>query len=105
MDQDTGITSGLGVMISYVVIITFVPAILTWVDPPKREEIRRERTSMFTNVTTSLVARLLRWRWAILIATAIFTAGAGYVALYGYDEYSDVISVLAFKHQKEAGYE
>ncbi|UCH28506.1 MAG: MMPL family transporter, partial [Myxococcales bacterium] len=75
-----GITAGIGVMISYVVIITFVPAILTWVDPPKREEVRRERTSMFTNVTSSLVARLLQWRWVVLLGTAIFTVGAGYVA-------------------------
>ena len=75
-----GVTSGIGVMISYVVIITFVPAILTWVDPPKREEVRRERTSMFTTVTSSLVAKLLRWRWLVLLGTALFTIGAGYVA-------------------------
>ena len=66
-----GITSGLGVMVSYVVIITFVPAILTWVTPPKRSDVRRERNSMFTNVTTGLVARLLRWRWAVLGVTAL----------------------------------
>jgi predicted RND superfamily exporter protein len=35
---------------------------------------------MFTNVTTSLVARLLQWRWVVLLGTAIFTVGAGYVA-------------------------
>ena len=75
-----GVTSGLGVMISYVVIITFMPAILTWVDPPKRDEIRRERNSMFTNVTSSLVSRLLHGRWAILLGTVLFTLGAGYIA-------------------------
>jgi predicted RND superfamily exporter protein len=75
-----GITSGLGVMFSYLVIITFMPAILTWVTPPKRELIRKERTSTFTNVTSTLVARLLRWRWVVLGATALFTVGAGYAA-------------------------
>jgi hydrophobe/amphiphile efflux-3 (HAE3) family protein len=75
-----GVTAGIGVMVSYVVIITFVPAILTWVTPPKRESIRRERTSMFTTVTSSMVAKLLRWRWPVLIATAVFTTWAGYVA-------------------------
>jgi len=75
-----GITAGLGVMIGYVVIITFVPAIITWATPPKREEVRRERTSMFSNVTGGLVAKLLRWRWAVLGATALFTVGSGYVA-------------------------
>jgi len=75
-----GVTAGLGVMVSYVVIITFVPAILTWVTPPKSESIRRERTSMFTTVTSSMVAKLLRWRWLVLLATAAFTAWAGYVA-------------------------
>lgn len=75
-----GVTSGLGVMFSYVVIITFIPAILTWVTPPKRELVRKERTSTFTNVSSTLTARLLRWRWAVLGATALFTVGAGYVA-------------------------
>jgi plasmid stabilization system protein ParE len=29
---------------------------------------------------------------------------AGYVALYRYDTPSDIVFVLAFRHQKEAGY-
>ncbi|MEM7135441.1 MAG: MMPL family transporter [Myxococcota bacterium] len=74
-----GLTSGLGVMVSYVVIITFVPAVLTWAKPPKAPP-QRDRKSLYTNVTMNLVSRLLRWRWAILGLTAIFTVGAGYVA-------------------------
>ena len=107
-----GITAGIGVMVSYVVIITFVPAILTWVTPPKREEVRRERTSMFTNVTTSLVARLLQWRWAVLGATALFTVGAGYVAsqitvdhalLDQFDETDPVYTTTLLIEEKLAG--
>ena len=107
-----GLTSGLGVMVSYVVIITFVPAVLTWVTPPKREEVRRERTSMFTNVTNSLVARLLRWRWAVLVATALFTVGAGYVAsaitvdhalLDQFDETDPVYTTTLLIEEKLAG--
>ena len=107
-----GVTAGLGVMVSYVVIITFVPAILTWVTPPKREEVRRERTSMFTNVTSSLVARLLRWRWAVLGATALFTVGAGYVAsqitvdhalLDQFDETDPVYTTTLLIEEKLAG--
>ncbi|MEM1243333.1 MAG: type II toxin-antitoxin system RelE/ParE family toxin [Pseudomonadota bacterium] len=30
--------------------------------------------------------------------------GAGYVALYFYDKAIDEVTVLAFRHQKEAGY-
>jgi predicted RND superfamily exporter protein len=75
-----GVTSGLGVMFSYLVIITFIPAILTWATPPRREMVRKERTSTFSSATSNLVARLLRWRWAVLGATALFTVGAGYVA-------------------------
>ncbi|MGB8330718.1 MAG: efflux RND transporter permease subunit [Polyangiales bacterium] len=75
-----GVTSGLGVMVGYLVIITFVPAILTWVTPPKREMVRKERTSMFTTVSTSVVAKLLHWRWPVLIVTALVTLGAGYMA-------------------------
>jgi predicted RND superfamily exporter protein len=107
-----GLTSGLGVMVSYVVIITFVPAVLTWVTPPKRDEVRRERTSMFTNVTSSLVARLLRWRWAVLVATALFTVGAGYVAsritvdhalLDQFDETDPVYTTTLLIEEKLAG--
>jgi predicted RND superfamily exporter protein len=75
-----GVTSGLGVMFSYLVIIAFIPAILTWVTPPKREIVRKERTSMFTNVTSGLAAKLLRWRWAVLGTTALLTGGAVYLA-------------------------
>jgi predicted RND superfamily exporter protein len=107
-----GLTSGLGVMVSYVVIITFVPAILTWVTPPKRADVRRERTSMFTNVTSGLVARLLRWRWAVLGLTAVFTAGAAYVAsqitvdhalLDQFDETDPVYTTTLLIEEKLAG--
>ncbi|MGB5546500.1 MAG: MMPL family transporter, partial [Polyangiales bacterium] len=107
-----GITAGLGVMVSYVVIITFVPAVLTWATPPKRADIRKERTSMFTNVTSGLVARLLRWRWAVLGATALFTVGAGYVAsqitvdhalLDQFDESDPVYTTTLLIEEKRAG--
>ena len=107
-----GIVSALGVMISYVVIITFVPAILTRSSPPKREEVRRERTSMFTTVTNTLVERLLRWRWAVLVATALFTLGAGYVAsqitvdhalLDQFDESDPVYTTTLLLEEKLAG--
>ncbi|RZV55727.1 MAG: hypothetical protein EX268_01185 [Deltaproteobacteria bacterium] len=107
-----GVTSALGVMASYVVIITFVPAILTWVTPPKRSDVRRERTSMFTNVTTGLVAKLLRWRWAVLGLTALFTAGAAYVAsqitvdhalLDQFDETDPVYTTTLLIEEKLAG--
>ena len=107
-----GITAGLGVMVSYVVIITFVPAVLTWATPPKRADIRRERTSMFTNVTSGLVAKLLRWRWAVLGATALFTVGAGYVAsqitvdhalLDQFDESDPVYTTTLLIEEKLAG--
>ncbi len=107
-----GITAGLGVMVSYVVIITFVPAVLTWATPPKRADIRKERTSMFTNVTSGLVARLLRWRWAVLGATALFTVGAGYVAsqitvdhalLDQFDESDPVYTTTLLIEEKLAG--
>jgi len=107
-----GLTSALGVMISYLVLITFVPAILTRVTPPKPEQVRRERTSMFTNVTSSLVANLLRWRWAVLGATALFTLGAGYLAseitvdsalLDQFDENDPVYTTTLLIEEKLAG--
>ncbi|MDH4283526.1 MAG: efflux RND transporter permease subunit, partial [Myxococcales bacterium] len=107
-----GLTSALGVMISYLVLITFVPAVLTRVTPPKREQVRRERNSMFTNVTSSLVANLLRWRWAVLGATALFTVGAGYLAseitvdsalLDQFDESDPVYTTTLLIEEKLAG--
>lgn len=29
---------------------------------------------------------------------------SGYVVLYGYDQHEDTVFILAFRHQKEAGY-
>lgn len=107
-----GVTAGIGVMISYVVIITFVPAILTWVTPPQRAEIRRERTSMFTTVTSGMVARLIRWRWVVLFATAVFTVWAGYIAsqitvdhalLDQFDETDPVYTTTILIEEKLAG--
>ena len=107
-----GLTSGIGVMLSYLVIITFVPAVLTWVAPPKREQVRRERTSMFTTVTGSLVAKLLKWRWAVLGLTAVFTLGAGYVGsqitvdhalLDQFDETDPVYTTTLLIEEKLAG--
>ena len=107
-----GLTAGLGVMVSYVIIITFVPAVLSWATPPKRADVRRERTSMFTNVTSGLVARLLRWRWAVLGITALFTLGAGYVAsqitvdhalLDQFDETDPVYTTTLLIEEKLAG--
>lgn len=74
-----GLTAGIGVMVSYLVIITFVPAVLTWAKPPKPPP-PRDRHSLYTNVTMNLVARLLRWRWVVLGLTAVLTMGAAYVA-------------------------
>lgn len=74
-----GLTAGLGVMVSYVVIITFVPAVLTWAKPPKPPP-PRDRNSLYTHVTMNMVSRLLKWRWVVLALTAVFTIGAGYVA-------------------------
>jgi hypothetical protein len=107
-----GVTAGLGVMVGYLVIITFVPAVITWATPPKREEVRRERTSMFTKATGGLVAGLLRWRWAVLGATALFTVGAGYVAsqitvdhalLDQFDENDPVYKTTLLIEEKLAG--
>ncbi len=107
-----GVTAGIGVMISYVVIITFVPAILTWVTPPQRAEIRRERNSMFTTVTSGMVARLIQWRWVVLFGTAVFTVWAGFVAsqitvdhalLDQFDETDPVYTTTILIEEKLAG--
>ena len=76
-----GVTAGLGVMMSYVVIITFVPAILTWVTPPKT---RGHSTGANEHVHLASPAAWSQsfffWRWAVLLGTAVVHARAGYVA-------------------------
>ena len=35
---------------------------------------------------------------------SITFGGGGYVALYEYDEEADTVTLIGFKHQREAGY-
>jgi hypothetical protein len=67
---------------------------------------------MFTSVTSSLVAKLLRWRWAVLLGTALFTVGAAYVAskitvdhalLDQFDETDPVYTTTILIEEKLAG--
>ena len=62
-----GVTSAIGVMVAYVVTITFLPAVLTWVKSPSKKE--RKTGALLELSIMRLTAWVLRRPWTILGAT------------------------------------
>ncbi len=73
-----GLTAALGVMAAYVVTITFLPAILTWVKKPAKR-----RVNSGGNLEVGIM-RMTAWvlarPWQILAFTGVLLAGATYAA-------------------------
>ena len=79
MLQHFGVTAAIGVMIAYVVTITFLPSILTWAKPPSDEEMKQWGgwvEAAIMNMTAWILNRPL----FVLGATALFVAGAIYAS-------------------------
>jgi len=74
-----GVTAALGVMVAYVVTITFLPAVLTWVKAPSRRDVRRAGGWLELAIMR-MTAWVLRRPWQVLGVTALLLAGAGYTA-------------------------
>lgn len=74
-----GITSGIGVMISYAVIITFLPAILTWAKSPN-QTASRQNDGWFEGLTTKWTKRLLGRPWLVLGLAGVLTGLCGWGA-------------------------
>lgn len=72
-----GVTAGLGVMVAYVVTITFLPAVLTSVKAPPRQATSSQRLEL---AIEGLTRGLLSRPWAVLLFTAILVAGAAFTA-------------------------
>ncbi len=73
-----GVTSALGVMIAYVVTITFLPAVLTWVKAPTKKE-RRSGAILELSIMR-MTAWVLRRPWQILGITALLLGLCGFAA-------------------------
>jgi hypothetical protein len=73
-----GLTAALGVMAAYVVTITFLPAILTWVKKPAKR-----RVNSGGNLEVGIM-RMTAWvlarPWQILAFTGVLLAGTTYAA-------------------------
>ena len=72
-----GVTSAIGVMIAYVVTITFLPAVITWVKAPsaKAEDGRGWLETGIVRMTSAVLKR----SWGVLALTAVFLG----VCIYG----------------------
>ncbi|GEM_PF-535009 len=73
-----GVTSAIGVMIAYVVTITFLPAVLTWVKSPNKKE-RRSGAWLELGIMR-LTAWVLRRPWHILVVTTGILVLCGWAA-------------------------
>jgi uncharacterized protein len=78
MLQRFGITAAIGVLVAYVVTITFLPSAMMMMRPPKERTLRRG-TGMEATVVL-LTQGVLRARWPILGITGAMLLLAGWVA-------------------------
>lgn len=68
-----GLTSAIGVMLSYVVTMTFVPPVLTWMKaPPPAEE--KARGKLLDRIIVRITASIIRHPYVALAATFTFVA-------------------------------
>ena len=79
MLRDFGLVAGLGVMVAYIVTITFVPASLGWVRPPPPPNHDGRGGQRIEGLTVMLTERVLRHPWAVMAVTAALLLGMGYV--------------------------
>ena len=79
MLQHFGVTAAIGVMIAYIVTITFLPSILTWAKPPS-EETMREWGGRLEGTIMSLTAWILRRPKFVLSMTAVLVVLSIYAA-------------------------
>ena len=79
MLQHFGVDSAIGVMVAYVVTITFLPAVLTWVKaPPPRKASSATLEIAIMRLTTWVLNR----PWHVLVVTAVLIAVSGYSATF-----------------------
>ncbi|MEO0324736.1 MAG: efflux RND transporter permease subunit [Myxococcota bacterium] len=72
-----GVTSAIGVMIAYVVTITFLPAVITWVKAPPAKA--QEGGGWLETGIVRMTSAVLKRSWGVLGLTAIFLG----VCIYG----------------------
>jgi predicted RND superfamily exporter protein len=75
-----GAVAAIGVMVTYVILMTFVPAAMTYFGPPKHDPKDREATphdvlEKMLVVTTSWITQR---PWSVIIATALIMVPCGY---------------------------
>ncbi len=71
-----GITAAIGVMVAYVVTITFLPSVLTWTKPPRVTA----SDGVLEALITGLTKRVLAARWLVLAGTVVLLAGSVFLA-------------------------
>ena len=105
-----GVTAAVGVMVAYLVTMTFLPTILTWAKPPKEEG--QDWGSRIEGSIMLMTARILRRPWLALIGTGIVLAGLATLAtgvkvdhalLDQFDESDDVYVTTRLLEEKLDG--
>ena len=81
MLQHFGVTAAIGVMIAYIVTITFLPSILTWAKPPSEEQMR-EWHGWLEGAIMTLTAKILDRAKLVLGMTAVLVALSIYAATH-----------------------
>lgn len=74
-----GVTAALGVLVAYIVTITFLPAVLTWVKAPSREQVRKAGGWLELGIMR-MTAWVLARPWQILAFTGVLVAAAAFGA-------------------------
>lgn len=72
-----GVVAALGVMIGFLLLMSFVPAALTYFAPPSRRKLRETPTRGWIEKTlVPLTGRLVRRRWLVLAIAALIGIAA-----------------------------
>jgi len=74
-----GVAAGIGVMVAYVVTITFLPGVLTWVKPPK-QQVEARLAGTLEVFLMKMTARILKRPFVVLGVTSIALVGCIVVA-------------------------
>jgi len=69
-----GLASAIGVMLSYVITMTFVPPILTWMKPPPAET-EKNRARWLDAIIVRITAAIIRQPYVSLVITFSFLVG------------------------------
>jgi predicted RND superfamily exporter protein len=76
--QRFGVTAAVGVMIAYLLTITFVPAALSLVKPPSTESVKKDH-GLMENLIETITRTILRYRFVVVAVATALVVGAVWI--------------------------